>query len=204
MMNHGTVCIKLWFPPELLLFTFKNFTHMKKKLTQRQQAAQTMRDVFGAGMTAPEPPRSYPAITNADPGTFKVGIKKTIDGHAAWFAIGVQSFQLDTVKTKTEANWYKKMLRIALKTLNATPHKLVPLIFFLLSFSFSQAQTDTSACIIRITNHKKCSTKYIKGYEICQYNAATQSWDGIKLLNNRLKTIRNNKRRTACFHESLM
>ena len=48
----------------------------------------------------------------------KFKIKKTFDGWAAMFTIGVQTFTLADCETKEHAKWYCKMLRIAFKNLN--------------------------------------------------------------------------------------
>ena len=47
----------------------------------------------------------------------KTGIKKLATGWHAWFTIGNQTFFLQDVDTKKEAQWYVKMMKKAFKTL---------------------------------------------------------------------------------------
>lgn len=46
-----------------------------------------------------------------------VGFRKTLKGYQAWFKIDHQQFYLQEVDTKKEVEFYKKMVKIALKRL---------------------------------------------------------------------------------------
>jgi hypothetical protein len=48
------------------------------------------------------------------------GVKEVLDGWAAIFTIGVQTFSLAPVETKERAEWYEKMLKIAFKNIGHT------------------------------------------------------------------------------------
>ncbi len=54
---------------------------------------------------------------------FETGVKTDLDGHYAWFKIGVQTFRLQTVRgegpitSEKYAEWYESMLKTALKNL---------------------------------------------------------------------------------------
>jgi hypothetical protein len=76
------------------------------------------------------------------------------------------------------------------------------LIILLLIATTASAQTDTSKCMVTITNTKKCTTKHIRAYEVTEFNG--EEWVRVKFLNQNFKPIRKRRNRCIAFYESLM
>jgi hypothetical protein len=76
-------------------------------------------------------------------------------------------------------------------------------ILLLLAFGSASAQ-DTTACLLRIDNTKRCTSKQIRGYEVTTRSSEYEDLRHVAYLRENKKPIRKRKNRRVCFVESLM
>jgi hypothetical protein len=68
----------------------------------------------------------------------------------------------------------------------------------------ASAQSDTTACILRVDNTKRCTSKIIRGYEVTTRSSEYEDLIHVAFLRENKKRIRTRKNRRVCFVESLM
>lgn len=82
--------------------------------------------------------------------------------------------------------------------------RYILLISFIIFCGIAHAQTDTTACTMRLVNTKRCTVKAIRGYEVTTRKSEYDNLTHVSFLKENFKRIKPRKNRRVYFFESLM